>query len=158
VARIMTIMTTNHPDQINPAMLRPGRIDLQLDVTTPDVEATIRMIRRFAGERLAEGTDLTEVAQLLTTETPARIHETVKRAGLESLRRNGKRAPITADDIMAVAPEVKGEADRSKKTSDEKSAPQAIRLAADLRDMACFIEQAAGGNGTGHGSEARAAH
>jgi transitional endoplasmic reticulum ATPase len=154
VARIMTIMTTNHPDQINPAMLRPGRIDLQLDVTTPDVEATIRMIKRFAGERLAEGTDLAEVAQMLASETPARIHETVKRAGLESLRRNGERAPITAKDIKAVAPEVKSEADRSKKSSDEKSAPQAMKLAADLRGMACFIEQAAGGNGTGHDSVA----
>jgi transitional endoplasmic reticulum ATPase len=155
-ARIMTIMTTNHLDRINPAMLRPGRIDLQLDVTTPDTDAIIRMVQRFAGETLAKGADLKEVAQILAGETPARIHETVKRARLESLRRTGRKAPITALDIMAVAPEVKGEASRSKKDSDGQPAPQSMRLAADLRGMACLIEQAAGGNGTGF--EARAAH
>src|SRR5262249_9702485 len=35
---IITILTTNHVDQINRAMLRPGRLDAVISIQAPDAE------------------------------------------------------------------------------------------------------------------------
>jgi transitional endoplasmic reticulum ATPase len=110
-AKIMTVLTSNHPDQVNVAMLRPGRIDLVLEILPPDAEAVVRMIRHFAGTSLDTKADLTETSMILAEETPARVREMISRAKLESLRRTGNpEAKLTAADLEAVAKEVKAEA------------------------------------------------
>lgn len=148
-AMIMTILTSNHPDKINPAMLRPGRVDLPLEVLPPDKEAVIRMIKSFAGDMLADGVDLASVAEMLSGETPARVRETVKRARLESLRRTGRKVKITAEDLLAVAKEVKREATLFK-GAQTSTVPHARKLAEGLHGAANAIELAIGDNGTGH--------
>lgn len=48
---VVFILTTNHPEQLDPALLRAGRVDLRerLDVATPDQAA--RMFAHFYGGR-----------------------------------------------------------------------------------------------------------
>jgi ATP-dependent 26S proteasome regulatory subunit len=41
------VMTTNHPEKIDEAMLRPGRVDLKLEIGFMDVSCFEMMLRKF---------------------------------------------------------------------------------------------------------------
>lgn len=136
-AAIMTVLTTNHPKNINKAMRRPGRIDLVMEVLPPDAETVIRMINRFAGSSLKAGSDLTEVASILAGESPAKVRETIGRAKLETLRRAGSPlAKITSADLVTVAREVKAESglfltiEKSSDTHNVKAIADGFEVAA----------------------------
>lgn len=109
-AEIITILTSNHADEINEAMRRPGRIDVVLEVEPPDAEAVTRMIRKFAGDRLDPTTDLSDASEMLQGQIPAMVREVVSRSKLEMLRRTGLASgKITGPDILSVATEVQAE-------------------------------------------------
>ena len=46
---LITIMTTNHREKIMPSLLRPGRVDLQEEITYLDSEQLQRIMNRFTG-------------------------------------------------------------------------------------------------------------
>lgn len=82
---LITVLTSNHLEDINPAMLRPGRLDAIIEIAAPDAEACERLIRRVAGRALPAGTDITAAAEKLAGNVPAVITEVVKRAKLSQL-------------------------------------------------------------------------
>lgn len=101
---LMVVLTTNHLDQVNRAMLRPGRLDVILNITAPDAEAVERLIAMYARGRLEDGTDITGAAKLLAGYTPAIIREVVERAKLSSISRTGDaNAPVSGGDIEVSA-------------------------------------------------------
>lgn len=101
---IMVVLTTNHLDQVNPAMLRPGRLDVVIEVTPPDAEAVQRLIRIYGRNLIAENTDLTEVGTKLEGFTPAVIREAVERSKLAAIKRTGKAdSVVLADDLNIAA-------------------------------------------------------
>lgn len=85
-SRIITVLTTNHLDNINPAMLRPGRLDAIIDVTAPDAKAVEKLIRLYGKGTIAADEDLTGAGQILAGTIPAVIAEVVKRAKLYQLQ------------------------------------------------------------------------
>lgn len=84
---LITVLTTNHLDNINAAMLRPGRLDAIIEVLAPDAEAVNRLIRKVAGNALDATTDITAACEKLANNVPAVITEVVKRAKLSQLSR-----------------------------------------------------------------------
>lgn len=82
---IQIILTTNHMDKINPAMVRPGRLDAVIDIGPPDAEAVQRILRLYAGDTIADDTDLSLVGKRLEGAIPAVIAEVVNRAKLAQL-------------------------------------------------------------------------
>lgn len=101
---LMVILTTNHLDQINRAMLRPGRLDVILNITAPDAEAVQRLVTMYVRGRLEEGTDLAKAGELLAGYTPAIIREVVERAKLTGIARTGDaNAALTGEDIVVSA-------------------------------------------------------
>jgi transitional endoplasmic reticulum ATPase len=86
-AKIVTILTTNDVDSINPATVRPGRLDAVVDVTAPDSEAVEKLIRMYGGGELDPTIDLREISMKLRGNIPAIIEEVVKRAKRSALRR-----------------------------------------------------------------------
>ena len=84
---LITVLTSNHLENINAAMLRPGRLDAIIEVTAPDAEAVDRLIRRVAGSALDADTDISEACKKLAGNVPAVITEVVKRAKLSQLTR-----------------------------------------------------------------------
>lgn len=82
---LITVLTSNHADSINPAMLRPGRLDAIIEIEAPDAEACERLIRRVAGRSIDASTDVTKAAEHLAGNVPAVITEVVKRAKLSQL-------------------------------------------------------------------------
>lgn len=84
-SEIITILTSNHVENINPAMLRPGRLDAVIHVQAPDAVAAEKLIRIYARNTIAAGTDLTEAGKELDGKIPAVIREVVERAKLYAI-------------------------------------------------------------------------
>ncbi|MBM3216640.1 AAA family ATPase [Candidatus Poribacteria bacterium] len=55
---IVIILATNRPDLIDPAILRPGRIDRKIKVTRPDRDGTREIFRIYLNESLPISADL----------------------------------------------------------------------------------------------------
>lgn len=104
---ILTVLTSNNPQHINPAMRRPGRIDVLMEVSAPDAEACERMLRHYGGASIRPEADLSKAGAILTGQSPAKVRETVTRAKMETLRRTGHvHEPASGDDLAVVAEEV----------------------------------------------------
>jgi transitional endoplasmic reticulum ATPase len=84
-ARIITVLTTNALEVINPALLRPGRLDAVIDVTPPDAQAVEKLLRLYAGAAIEPTTDLSEAGRILQGNIPAVIAEVIKRAKLSQV-------------------------------------------------------------------------
>lgn len=85
-AKLITVLTTNAMRAINPAMLRPGRLDAVIEVTAPDAGAVQRLLRLYGGENIDAQSDLAAVGEELSGCIPAVIAEVVKRAKLAQLK------------------------------------------------------------------------
>ena len=94
-SNIIVVLTSNFLEEINQAMLRPGRLDAVIEVAPPDAEAVQRLLRHNAGDAIAEETDLTEIGEELQGQIPAIIAEVVKRAKLAELRRVNPGETVT---------------------------------------------------------------
>lgn len=86
-SNILVVLTTNFLGNINPALLRPGRLDAVIEITPPDAEAVTRLLRVYGGQAIAADADLTEAGRELDGQIPAVLSEVVKRAKLSELRR-----------------------------------------------------------------------
>jgi transitional endoplasmic reticulum ATPase len=101
-SNIMVILTTNQIDNINAAMLRPGRLDAIIDIKPPDAPTVERLIRRYLGNALPDNEDIAPAGQALAGEIPAVIAEVCKRAKLAQLSQQPKGLPVRHLNGMAV--------------------------------------------------------
>jgi hypothetical protein len=102
---IITVLTTNHLDRVHKAMLRPGRLDAVIEVTPPDAEAAVRLVRVYGGDVIKPNADLTEVGEALAGTIPAVICEVVKRAKLAqlSLQKPGTKVTTISPESLLIA-------------------------------------------------------
>lgn len=123
--KIITVLTTNHLLDINPALLRPGRLDSIINVVAPDAEAVERLVRLYGKESILPETDLTEVGKLLDGAIPAVVAEVVKRAKLAQLRlqpKGTKVEAISAEALIVSAKSIKPQMDLLEQQSRVKVA------------------------------------
>lgn len=100
---VMVVLTSNHPEQLSPAMRRPGRIDVILEISTPDAEAVGRLIRWYSGTMVPSTEHLGDVGELLAGQIPAVIREVVERSKLAAIARDGIGDTLIASDLMEAA-------------------------------------------------------
>jgi transitional endoplasmic reticulum ATPase len=86
-SKLVIVLTSNDAHCINPANIRPGRIDAVIDVKPPDNFAVERLIRMYGGALVDPKADLSKAASRLAGHIPAVIEEVVKRAKRSALRR-----------------------------------------------------------------------
>jgi cell division protease FtsH len=61
---VILIAATNRPDVLDPALLRPGRFDRQIQVEAPDMKGRVRILEVHAkGKPLADDVDLAMIAK-----------------------------------------------------------------------------------------------
>lgn len=101
-SEVMTVLTTNHIENINRAMLRPGRLDAIIEVKTPDAEAVERLLRLYGRGLIAEATNLTEISQRLAgmEMIPASIREVAERAKSSMILFD--RESISVEDLDSI--------------------------------------------------------
>lgn len=101
-SNIIVVLTTNHLDQINQAMLRPGRLDAVIEVSPPDAAAVTKLIRKYGGAVIDPAAKLDRVGEVMQGNIPAVIAEVVKRAKLSqlSLQEPGTALNVISEDAL----------------------------------------------------------
>jgi transitional endoplasmic reticulum ATPase len=128
---VVVIGATNRPNLIDPALLRPGRLDELIYVGTPDTAGRRRILAIHTGDMpLAKNVDLEGLAKRTDRFTGADLEDLVRRAGLTALRRGIDAKEVTMDDFeealketrASVTPEVLEEYERIQKTLKSEAA------------------------------------
>lgn len=97
---VVVLGATNRPDLIDPALLRPGRLERLVFVEPPDAEAR-REILRTAGKSvpLADDVDLDALAGQLDGYSAADCVALLREAALTAMRRSLDAADVTMADV-----------------------------------------------------------
>ncbi|BFZ61349.1 26S proteasome regulatory subunit 8 [Saitoella coloradoensis] len=100
---IKVIMATNRIDILDPALLRPGRIDRKIEFPPPTVEARADILRIHSRKmNLTRGINLRAIAEKLSGASGAEVKGVCTEAGMYALRE--RRVHVTQEDFeMAVA-------------------------------------------------------
>ncbi|MGO4200649.1 AAA family ATPase [Rhodococcus sp. TAF43] len=105
---VVVLGATNRPDLIDPALLRPGRLERLVFVPPPDADAR-KEILRTSGKSvpLADDVDLDALAQDLDGYSAADCAALLREAALAAMRRSVDAADVTADDVAAAREKVR---------------------------------------------------
>jgi cell division protease FtsH len=88
---VILIAATNRPDVLDPALLRPGRFDRQIQVDAPDLAGRHKILQVHSrGKPLAPGVDLLSVARRTPGFTGADLENVLNEAALLTARSNQK--------------------------------------------------------------------
>lgn len=117
---IIMIAATNRPDILDPALLRPGRFDRQIQVGRPDVKGREAILHVHAKNKpLDETVDLKAIAQRTPGFSGADLENLLNEASLIAARSNKKK--IDMRDIEEATDRViAGPAKKSRVISDKE--------------------------------------
>ncbi|MVS98871.1 AAA family ATPase [Devosia marina] len=95
-SKLIIIGATNHPEKLDAALVRPGRLSKIIRIETPDAKALAGIVRQHLGPDLPNA-DLTMLAKMAVGASGADVHDWVKAA-----RRVARQAhrPIALADVM----------------------------------------------------------
>ncbi|WP_067796912.1 AAA family ATPase [Nocardia beijingensis] len=112
---VVVLGATNRPELIDPALLRPGRLERLVFVPPPDADAR-REILRTAGRAvpLAADVDLDTLAEQLEGYSAADCAALLREAALAAMRRDVHAADVTAADVLAAKKVVRPSLDPSQ--------------------------------------------
>ncbi|MGO4910637.1 AAA family ATPase [Pseudorhodobacter sp. W20_MBD10_FR17] len=94
---IMLICATNHVDAIDPAILRPGRLDTHITVPMPGPKALEQQLRHHLGPDWA-GVDFGALVKAARGKTPADLAGAIRKARTAA---RAQTAPLTEDHLLA---------------------------------------------------------
>ncbi|HWE99500.1 MAG TPA: ATP-dependent zinc metalloprotease FtsH [Caulobacteraceae bacterium] len=118
---IIVIASTNRPDVLDPALLRPGRFDRQVVVPNPDVNGREKILRvHMRNVPLASDVDVRVIARGCPGFSGADLANLVNEAALMAARRN--RRMVTQSDFEEAKDKVMMGAERKSMvmTTEEK--------------------------------------
>jgi len=97
---VVVLGATNRPELIDPALLRPGRLERLVFVPPPNADARLAILRT-AGRSvpLAADVDLAELAEDLAGYSAADCAALLREAALAAMRRDVDAADVTAGDV-----------------------------------------------------------
>jgi ribosome biogenesis ATPase len=109
---IYVIAATNRPDIIDPAMLRPGRLDTLLYVGLPDAEGRVDILRTLCRKvtDMVFDDSVAAIAEACDGFSGADLESLVRRAGYNAIRRgvaSGQAVSITTADFEHARNEVR---------------------------------------------------
>jgi transitional endoplasmic reticulum ATPase len=97
---VVVIGATNRPDLVDPALLRPGRLERLVYVPPPDADARADILRAAARSvPLAADVDLAAVASTLDGFSAADCTALVRESALAAMRESLDAATVTADHV-----------------------------------------------------------
>ncbi|MFN4096934.1 MAG: AAA family ATPase, partial [Sphingomonas sp.] len=115
---VVVIGATNRPNLIDPALMRPGRLDELIYVGVPDAPGRERILKIQTQKMpLADDVDLASIAARAERFTGADLEDVARRAGLAALRERPPATQVTmahfetalADSRATVTPEMERE-------------------------------------------------
>lgn len=98
-------MATNRPDTLDPALMRPGRLDRKIEFGLPDHEGRIHIFKIHARAMSVEKDVRYELlSRLCPNSTGADIHSVCTEAGMFAIR--GRRKVATEKDFLEAVTKV----------------------------------------------------
>jgi cell division protease FtsH len=119
-ASVIVIAATNRPDVLDPALLRPGRFDRQVTVTSPDRGERLKILEVHSkNKKFTEDANLDIVARRTAGFSGADLMNVLNEAAILTVREN---KPAIDNDILreAIDKSMLGPSLRSKFVSDEQ--------------------------------------
>jgi transitional endoplasmic reticulum ATPase len=105
---VVVITATNRPDVVDPAVLRPGRIDRLIFVPAPDVKSLNAIFKiHTKGMPLSADVDLSQLSKNSAGYSGADIEAVSREAAMNALRRNKKAREVTLSDFRDAMSKIK---------------------------------------------------
>lgn len=105
---VVVIAATNRPDVVDPAVLRPGRIDRLIFVPAPDVKSLNEIFKiHTKGMPLSADIDLSQLSKNSAGYSGADIEAVSREAAMNALRRNKKAREVTLSDFRDAMSKIK---------------------------------------------------
>ncbi|WP_083533019.1 AAA family ATPase [Bosea sp. WAO] len=95
---VVVIAATNHPDRIDAAIKRAGRLDREIQIDRPDTAALVEIFRYYIGAALPPSTNLTPLALASRGATGADVEALVR--GAKGTARRARR-DLTLDELLS---------------------------------------------------------
>ncbi|KAG9392634.1 26S proteasome subunit P45 [Carpediemonas membranifera] len=106
---IKVLMATNRPDTLDPALMRPGRLDRKIEFDLPDLEGRAHIFKIHAGTMsVAQGVRFDLIARLCPNATGADIRAVCTEAGMFAIRAR-RRVIVEKDFLDAVEKVIRGQ-------------------------------------------------
>ncbi|MFF5215225.1 AAA family ATPase [Micromonospora sp. NPDC000442] len=105
---VVVIGATNRPDLVDPALLRPGRLERLVYVPPPDAEARTEILRAASRNvPLAEGVDLPALGTELDGFSAADCAALIREAALAAMRESLTASTVTAEHVATARSRVR---------------------------------------------------
>ncbi len=112
---VVVLGATNRPELIDPALLRPGRLERLVFVEPPDAEARYEILKTAAKSvPLASDVNLKELADDLDGYSAADCVALLRESALTAMRRSIDAADVTAEDLAKARDTVHPSLDRAQ--------------------------------------------
>ncbi|XP_045801462.1 probable inactive ATP-dependent zinc metalloprotease FTSHI 2, chloroplastic [Trifolium pratense] len=115
---VITIASTNRPDILDPALVRPGRFDRKIFIPKPGVIGRIEILKVHARKKpVAEDIDYEIISSMTDGMVGAELANIVEVAAINMMRES--RTEITTDDLLQAAQmEERGMLDRKERSKE----------------------------------------
>lgn len=103
---IIVIAATNRPNALDPAILRPGRLDLHITISLPDLQTRLELLKLYDSKvKLDPSCNLDEIAHITEGCGCAELTHLMNRAALMAFRK--KLPAITQTELLEATQELK---------------------------------------------------
>jgi len=102
LGKVKMIMATNRPDTLDPALLRPGRLDRKIEISLPNEQSRLEILKIHAQPIAKSGDiDYESVVKLTDGFNGADLRNVCTEAGLFAIR--DEREFVIEEDMMKAA-------------------------------------------------------
>jgi transitional endoplasmic reticulum ATPase len=103
---VVVLAATNRPEDLDPALLRPGRFDKVIEIPMPDAAARLKIFEVHVKRMpLDKDINLAELANMTEEYTGAEIENIVREAGMNAIR--NRRTIVRKEDFARALQEIK---------------------------------------------------
>ena len=104
--KVKVIGATNRKDILDPAIIRPGRLDRLINVPVPNKEGKIEIFKIHSKDmNIEKGLDIKSLVERMENFSGAEIHAVCTEAGYFAIRNN--RTNVTKEDLLKAIDKVK---------------------------------------------------
>lgn len=125
---IVVVAATNRPDLIDPALLRPGRIDRFVLITPPDEKARLEILKIHTKNMPLKNVDLKDLARRTEGFSGADLEALAREAAMSALREDIKSKEVTRKNFEDALKKVAASLTRDVVTHYQKFEERARRV------------------------------
>jgi 26S proteasome regulatory subunit T4 len=106
IGQVKTVMATNRPDVLDPALLRPGRLDRKIEISLPNEAGRLEILKIHAKSIRSEGEiNYEAIAKICEEFNGADLRNVCTEAGMFAIR--GDRDYVIDEDFFQAARKIK---------------------------------------------------